>query len=264
MGLAAAPALAGHAGSHGGANNAGTIKVHDNEDENPDVRNVPHVSCDFWIEGFNMNDDSGWLEFYSWPPTGNMSLVTPTGDDLMWTADSTNEQGNHHFEKGPYRLDPGHYRVEVYTDAPHPGSEDHFAKAKMFWVDPCVEEGDEPRENPPCPTNLQATAESDGDVRLTWDTAEGAVSYNIYRTVEGGDFDYLATTTDTTYTDTTTEVGVTYEYIVTAFDGESESVDCDSVTVTAIPFFPSLMVGAVALAGSVGAFALISRTRRGG
>lgn len=52
----------------------------------PDSRNQPHVSCDFYIEGFNMKDSTGYLRFYSWPPTGNKSVVTPSGDTLTWTG----------------------------------------------------------------------------------------------------------------------------------------------------------------------------------
>ncbi|HUR70229.1 MAG TPA: hypothetical protein VM370_13375 [Candidatus Thermoplasmatota archaeon] len=120
--------------------NRGTIKVHDDETADPEVRNEPHVSCDFWIEGFNMKDPDGYLVFYSWPPTGDKSEVTPTGDGLDWTGTADGD-GEYDFLNGAYQLPAGHYRVEAYTNDGHPGGDgSHFAKAKMFWVDPCETE----------------------------------------------------------------------------------------------------------------------------
>src|SRR5438067_464957 len=112
-------------------NKPGTIKVHDNATADPEVRNEPHVSCDFWVEGFNMEDSSGTLTFQAWPPTGSKEVVTPTGDDLEWTADSGNGHGNFHFLSGAYQLPEGHYKV-TSSDG------DEKEKSKVFWVDPCA------------------------------------------------------------------------------------------------------------------------------
>ena len=120
-------------------NNKGTIKVHDDAEADPETRNEPHVSCDFWVEGFNMQGSEGHLVFYAWPPTGDKGEVTPDGDGLEWTGEEENDtNGGYHFLNGPYQLEPGHYRVEAYDDHDgHPGHESHFVKAKMFWVDDC-------------------------------------------------------------------------------------------------------------------------------
>ena len=246
--LAAVPATA-----QGNDNNAGTVKVHDDEDENPDQRNVPHVSCDFWVEGFNMQDGEGWLEFFAWPPTGDKTMVTPDGDDLNWTGEEM-ENGNFHFLKGPYFLEAGHYRVEVYTEDGHPGHR-HFAKAKTFWVEPC--EGEAPEI--PCPPNVTATANSDGSILIDWDAVADVDGYIVYRAVGEGEFEMIATTNGTEHLDTDTEVGTTYSYYVTAFKGDFESEDCPVVMATAIPFFPTMLVGALALVGSVGAYAWFRR-----
>lgn len=122
--------------AQGEDDNRGTLKVHDNATADPEERNEPHVTCDFWIQGFNMKDPSGWLVFIAWPPTGNKTNAVPTGDTLNWTG-TPDGDGEYDFTKGPYFLDPGHYRVEAYTDDGHPGHE-HFAKDKLFWVDECV------------------------------------------------------------------------------------------------------------------------------
>lgn len=105
--------------------NEGTIKVHEDEEVDPPVQNQPHVSCDFWIEGFNMARDAGVLTFQAWPPTGKMEIIVPTGDDLTWTADEDD-----HFISGPYQLAAGHYKVTSK-------SVDEKDKSKVFWVDPC-------------------------------------------------------------------------------------------------------------------------------
>ncbi|HWH09168.1 MAG TPA: hypothetical protein VNX21_08210, partial [Candidatus Thermoplasmatota archaeon] len=241
LALAAVPASATH-------NNRGTVKVHDNEVEDPDQRNVPHVSCDFWIEGFMLGDDSGWLVFLSWPPTGNKSEVAPSGAGLEWSADAGEVSGEFHFLQGPFQLPPGHYRVEVYTEDGHPGGGGHFAKSKTFWVEPC----ETPVVHPPCPPGLEVQARSTAghpDNFLQWQAVAGATGYNVYRAVEGGDFEYQVTI-DAPYTsyvdDRGIEVGVTYEYYVTALVNGVESENCEVVEVTAIPFFPTLVVGGLA------------------
>lgn len=121
-----------------GANNAGTIKVHDDATASPETRNEPHVSCDFWIEGFNMQDASGVLVFQAWPPTGHKQEVTPTGAGLDWTAESGNAHGNYHFLNGAYQLPAGHYKVTAQNEN---GTK---TKSKVFWVEPCEQ------TPPPC------------------------------------------------------------------------------------------------------------------
>lgn len=152
LGLAVAFALAGPALAQGNHDNdRGTIKVHDDLDAQPDQRNEPHVSCDFWVQGFNMRDMTGSLKFIAWPPTGDKTVVTPTGDSLTWTG-TPDGDGEWNFLKGAYQLPAGHYRVEAYTDDGHPGNQSHFAKAKMFWVDPCEVTPPTPPSPPTPPT----------------------------------------------------------------------------------------------------------------
>ena len=135
--LVASLAFAGTATAQGN-DNRGTIKIHDDLVEDPEEQNVPHVSCDFYVQGFNMKDPAGSIVFYSWPPTGDKSEVTASGDTQTWVG-TPDGDGEFDFLKGPYQLPSGHYRIEVYTDDGHPHG-DHFAKAKMFWVDPCGDE----------------------------------------------------------------------------------------------------------------------------
>lgn len=251
MVLAATPAAAHESGNHG------TIKVHDEETANPATRNEPHVDCeDFWIQGFKMADSSGHLVIYSWPPTGNKSEVM----NEEWNAISHDHEGagGFGFNAGPFHLDAGHYRVEVFLDAGHNGNRDHFAKAKMFWVEPC--------EAPPlpCPTNLKVTAVANGDVELNWKPVKDSTGSNIYRAEGDGDFEWIASVGEDvkTYTDSTTKLGTTYTYQLSALFGNRESFDCATVEVTTIPDLPTTVAASLAIVGGLVAYAGFSRRKK--
>ncbi|MHB8605603.1 MAG: hypothetical protein ACYDCK_10155 [Thermoplasmatota archaeon] len=125
LGAVAANVSATHVGPPPDNDNDGTVKVKTlTNDTQPD--NDPHVSCDFWVEGMNMEVSSGTLWIQSWPPTGNMTTVLTDN----WTADSTDSNGDHHFINGPYNLTAGHYKLFVTNDGDH-------VKMKVFWVDAC-------------------------------------------------------------------------------------------------------------------------------
>lgn len=115
-----------------GCGNRGTVKVHDTSEARPAERNEPHVDCDFWVEGFGLDDARGAMVFFSWPPTGDRSVVTPSGASLDWVDDGVSDDP--HFLSGPFSLPTGHYRLEVFTLDRHAGHE-HFAKAKTFWTE---------------------------------------------------------------------------------------------------------------------------------
>lgn len=108
------------------------------------------------------------------------------------------------------------------------------------------------------PTGLSCVAEA-SRVRLSWDAVAQATSYNVYRATGTGAFIFLASTTGTTYDDTTAANGQTYHYRVTAVSAGGESAPSQACTAMAIPFFPSLVVGALATVGVVGAFHALRR-----
>jgi hypothetical protein len=246
LALLATPASADH-------NNQGTIKVHDDMVAGPPTRNEPHVSCDFWIEGFNMAHATGTLTFTGWPPTGNKTVVL----SATWAGTPEEDGSGFHFLAGPFTLDAGHFRVEAFVQEGHPSHALHFAKAKVFWVEPC---GEPPLTE--CPGSIAATANPDGSITVTWTAAAGSDGTNVYRAVGEGDFEYLATVEGTTYHDTNTTAGVTYTYTVTALFGERESTGCQVATVTAIPDFPTPIAAAVAVSAGVIAYAGIVAARR--
>jgi uncharacterized repeat protein (TIGR01451 family) len=98
-----------------------------------------------------------------------------------------------------------------------------------------------------------------GRVQLTWEDVAQATSYNVYRATSSGGFILLATTTVERYDDTTAANGQTYRYRVTAVSAGGESAPSNECTTMAIPLFPSLLAGAVATVGAVGAFRLMRR-----
>ncbi|MCA1818748.1 MAG: fibronectin type III domain-containing protein, partial [Halobacteriales archaeon] len=170
-----------------------------------------------------------------------------------------------HFLEGPFTLDAGHYRVEAFSSTGHPGGdEDHFAKAKMFWVEPCA--STPPPPPPPaleCPSDVSATANADGSITIGFTAAPGSDGTNVYRLDADGDFQLLATVSanETSYTDTNTTAGSAYTYAVTALYGDRESQECPVVEASAIPEFPTAV--AVGLAASCGllAYAFVRRKK---
>lgn len=263
-------------GDDGGNGNPGTIKVHDEADADPDQRNEPHVDCeDFWVEGFNMAADSGDLTFFSWPPTGDKSVVL----EAEWTADDGEPE--HHFLAGPFTLPAGHYRAEATNaekggggpdddgdddggdEGDDDGSDGTHTKKKMFWVEEC-DDAEAPAEDIECPSDLAAVANDDGSITLAFTRAEGAEGTNVYRAEGEGEFAYLTTLSANaeSYTDTTVSANTGYAYTVTALFGDQESEDCPIVEVTAIPDFPTLLGIGAATGGGLLAMALLGRRRK--
>ena len=270
----------------GAAPNSGSIKVHDDATASPPTRNEPHVEGDFWIEGSNMAVDGGALRVYSWPPTGDRTLVL----DTTWSADG-GEPANH-FLAGPFTLPCGHYRAEAQNQGEH-------TKNKMFWVEgceqapppcgtegqppceqpPCGTEGQPPCEQPPCgtegqppceqdelacPAGLTATANADETVTLRWTPTPGSDGTNVYSAQGSDDLVYVTTLGPgvATWTDSTTTAGNGYAYSVTALKGDEESSDCPLAEVTAIPVFPSAVAFGLATVLGAGAYLGLSVRRK--
>ena len=85
------------------------------------------------------------------------------------------------------------------------------------------------------PTGLSATADSSGQINLSWNAVTGASTYNVKRaTNSGGPYTFLANVTATGYTDTGLANSGTYYYVVSAlnwFDESSSSTEA-SATLT--------------------------------
>jgi fibronectin type 3 domain-containing protein len=94
------------------------------------------------------------------------------------------------------------------------------------------------------PSNVTATAQSDGTVDLSWDGVSAAAEYNVYRSTspinDASGSAYSAGIASTSYTDSdkNTSDGTTYYYYVTGVsdDGvESSLSSSEKVTVASTP-----------------------------
>ena len=90
---------------------------------------------------------------------------------------------------------------------------------------------------PSAPQGLFAPA-GDNSVALAWLASDRATGYNIYR-----DGNLIATTSATTYTDTSARNGISYSYAITAIRGTVESSQSGAVAVTPVGATPAAPAG---------------------
>lgn len=87
----------------------------------------------------------------------------------------------------------------------------------------------------PVPTALTATLDSSLRINLSWIGSYGATGYNVKRsTTLGGPYTTLTTVTGTSYTDGGLTDGVTYYYVITAVNGNGESVNSTQASALAL------------------------------
>ncbi len=104
---------------------------------------------------------------------------------------------------------------------------------------------------PDPPANLTATAAGDNRIDLAWDAVAGADSYNVYRALGGcpqSGYEQIASgVAGTAYSDTTASGGVTYAYVVRAFDlaegCESFDSNCADAQTTGLCTLPPDFAG---------------------
>lgn len=90
---------------------------------------------------------------------------------------------------------------------------------------------------PPPPSSVTALADC-GQVSLAWSTSPGATNYNVKRsTSSGGPYATIASTSATSFSDTTILSGKTYYYVVSALGTGGEGPN--SAEVSATPPLPS-------------------------
>lgn len=119
----------------------------------------------------------------------------------------------------------------------------------------------------PCdgPQNVRVTATAAGNL-VEWDAWPFARAYEVWRAVPGGEFEQIGVTSganpdnpnstgthDTDLLDEKVVPGQTYQYKVRALAPPPHvSAFCGTITVTAIPVFPTLIAGAVSVIGGLG------------
>ena len=79
---------------------------------------------------------------------------------------------------------------------------------------------------------IDSISASDGGVHITWQKVTGASQYRIFRRTLGKDWTMLGDTAETSYTDLTAEMGISYFYTIRcmdAFDNYIGSYDMDGI-----------------------------------
>ena len=155
------------------------------------------------------NDDKGAIALNSWVEYNVTSLVSGNGTYSFALATSSSDGVDFYSREGTDQL----LRPELVLT---------------------VDSGSGDTQPPSAPPNLAATAPSSGRVDLSWNAAVdniGVTGYEVFR-----DGQLVASTSNTTYSDTTVAPATTYTYQVRARDAAGNpSAMSDSATVTTPP-----------------------------
>ncbi len=108
-------------------------------------------------------------------------------------------------------------------------------------------------KRPSAPEVTAANAATTGKIQLSWDAVEGVESYKIYRaTSKAGSYKLISTTTKTSFTNSSVEVGDTYYYYVKAVDENgTESKASDKVSATCKLPRTTVMLGNSSISGKI-------------
>jgi hypothetical protein len=92
-----------------------------------------------------------------------------------------------------------------------------------------------PQSPPAAPTGLTANAAKGKGIQLSWTGSAGATSYRVYRSTTGvsGTYALIASSTSTSYKDTSTSRGGRYYYQVTAVNSVGEGTPSNTASATA-------------------------------
>lgn len=219
--LAALVALAGASLGHTSGDH-GEISLHDSPDGPPTSR----IHCEFWVQGEDMTHETGTIE----------ALQTQDNQERNHHIGSWNVTPNasdDSFEAGPFTLPSawGNHSFRAVMN----GSGDHATP----WTETVhYTECDDESQPPACPRNVQAKANEDEEIELSWSPVDDADNYKIYRSGEGAAFSKFASSRNPGFVDETTEAGQSYRYRVMAANEAGESQGCPVVEASAIPTFP--------------------------
>ena len=70
--------------------------------------------------------------------------------------------------------------------------------------------------------NINTQLNANGSINATWNAAAGAKGYEVWRKKAGGEYEKLADSSTTSYTDTTAVYGETYQYMVKSYAEDAQ------------------------------------------
>ncbi|HUR24688.1 MAG TPA: hypothetical protein VM327_01570 [Candidatus Thermoplasmatota archaeon] len=236
----------GYSGSFGGdCDENGTVELDIGDDKTCVVLN-DDVQARLTVTKVVVNDDGG------------SAAVADFG--LFVDATQVTSGLANGFDAGSYQvseLGPGHYVLTYSGDCDETGAVTLFIGDDLQCT---LTNDDLPA---PCPSGLQLVSNQDGSITVTWTPAAGSDATRLYRSVGGGSLELIGSFNETTtrFTDSDTDVGQSYAYVMTALYGDRESTGCDVAESAAIPEFPTLAALFLALLGGPLAYALLRRRK---
>jgi hypothetical protein len=173
-------------------------------------------------------------------PTGLSALECNQRVTLSWTASTNTTSYNilRSTTSGGEQVIQSGITSTTYSDTTVTNGTTYYYEVQAVngsqTSNPSTEISITPQSAPIGPTNVVATA-GNNNVVLTWTASTNATSYNIYRSQSPGQGPFLASSSTTSYTDTTAQDGQTYYYVITALDS------CNDESV--VPPIPPIVTG---------------------
>lgn len=176
------------------------------------------------------------------------SLITKPGNNQIKVEWKPELSATHYIlerataSSGPYTVLSSNWGPARYTDKAVTNGIPYYYRVKA--VNPVgaspVSLVSSARPGTAAPKNLNVTAFSSNQIKLTWDSVSGADSYNVKRaTASTGPFATIATGVTgtsyyatTRYSDTGVSPGTTYYYLVSAVNAFGESANSDGAAAT--------------------------------
>lgn len=220
----------------------------------------PSEKYDIYVQAYclaldNMGEASEILSLYTCPSlVSNLKVIKEENHDIQISWDA-NSSGDLYYiyrsiNDSPYEF----YKSTTETTLSETGltagtvySYEIAVHNSSTNLDSTVSEPLRTVTIPYVTTGLALSDNTASSIKLSWDYNQTATGYIIYRRKGSGDFEYLTSTTDTTYTDNSVLSGTNYRYkIMTYADTEAHTSDFGEVQKT------STLPAKVKLSGKAG------------
>ena len=184
--------------------------------------------------GYNVSSNSTFPSLRGTGRLASDTLGTMPQGEFNIVAGSSPNNSNRYGDYSSLSIDPADDCTFWFTGQYNPAG-NWSTRIASFSFDECG------CTNPPAaPSGLSAANNGNNRVDLTWGSVSGASEYRVYRADDascpGSGYSLIATTGSTSYSDTSVSGGVSYAYVVRAYDSgdgcESDASNCDSVVAT--------------------------------